>query len=419
MANALSVVLLLVGVILCCGCSGSQMDRDTQQQRLDQVRNEEQLLRSLADQNASHIASACEQARLADPSLAEMSLLWRMMYADSAWSIAISDNPRIGIADLLVLAGLCHAKAQSLLPQRMGATAAVVIVTAHAALVQQTRQRCIEMLGEDATTRIEVLTSAWLDKHADIDQVNWVRLTNLDQLTRTRDNSLIRLGEQLNPLRMLNLDPLSGLDPTARSIDDTRRTVEKLTYLANRIPTRVMWQAELLTLRVSGTPAMRTAIDSMSRAATAALVVAEVASWLPENIARERAAIVHDLSVHSATASALITQLTALLAQTESSSREIALVLAEINALAAPTSASASRGRPFDIREYTQALAQAATTAKVLDRLLHSASAAARDADTLAGPVINLIWWRLVQLVALVLVAIGVYRMVMRRWTGA
>jgi hypothetical protein len=120
--------------------------------------------------------------------------------------------------------------------------------------------------------QIEELRSAitqWRQDHPDLRSAVFKRALGIaEDITQTR-----RAQQAPAPgsvFSLLMLDPLSGLDPAARELAQTRLFAERALFTAQRMPMLLRWQMELLLLESSETPAIQEMRTN----------TAQIAAWL-------------------------------------------------------------------------------------------------------------------------------------------
>jgi hypothetical protein len=94
---------------------------------------------------------------------------------------------------------------------------------------------------------------------------------------------------------LLNLDPLSGLDPVTRQIAETRLFAERALYVTQKMPMLLRWQTELLSLNAMAMPEMQQLVTNSTEIAASVERFARVAEQLPGQVTNEREEILKAL----------------------------------------------------------------------------------------------------------------------------
>jgi hypothetical protein len=210
------------------------------------------------------------------------------------------------------------------------------------------------------------------------------------------------------------LDPLEGMDPAVRQIEQSRLLAERAIYFTKRLPYLLDIQLRYSSLRLAAMPEVRGALSDANRVTAAADRVADTVATLPEVLARERAALIEGtwrgFAANEAHARELVSELNAALGtsnQAAASVRDAVRTLdAFIGRFDKPPGAPA--GKPFDIADYGRAATDIAQAAAQLQALLvrldqQAPAAQARFAPLLgeARAFADALFWRLVVLVVL------------------
>jgi hypothetical protein len=356
-------------------------------------------INDLADLYAAQVSEGCERGIRAVPTTeARMALhRWRMDNASNAWNAASTcETPQRGLMDLMTL-------------------------TAFARAVMETASQRFKDLPEAGQLyQIHIASEERMWRHAE----NYFSAAHRQELRQAidktiasnpRDRALLSLrlndlfpelgasGEGKRSgglLGMLTLDPFSGLDPTTRAINETRRSAERMLYRVERMQTTMRWQVEHLADKLATSPEgaqlladLRRLGEVGERVAGTAEKVAEIAAALPDRISAERAAVVHAIEANQGKLTGLAVEVRAALDAGRGMSEAVDRALGTFTALVArfqrPSSAAATRppapaaaasaapSRPFDINDYRLTAVEIGRTVDGLDRLVRSASQAA------------------------------------------
>jgi methyl-accepting chemotaxis protein len=229
---------------------------------------------------------------------------------------------------------------------------------------------------------------------------------------------------------------LSNLDPAVRELAQSRQLAERAVYYGQRAPKLISMEAQRLAFEMAVTPESVRMLDSFERIGGAAQTTSELAADLPQLLAEEREAVIEQLTgildERQGQLQALVVELRSTLEAGGTTSDSVRETIAALDALMArferrPTPAAGAPSRPFDVTEYTEALRQMGDTAQQLQSLLVQADSQAPGLTALsdraaggAAALVDQMYWRLVQLALVLVVAsvIGalVYRAIARRW---
>jgi len=230
-----------------------------------------------------------------------------------------------------------------------------------------------------------------------------------------------------NVLGLLMLDPFAGMDPAVREIAQTRLFAERALYVAQKMPSMLRWQTELLSINATETPAVQQIVSNSTAISASLERFATVAEKLPDQVSSEREEILKALKSQEKDLSALMNAGTDM-------SDSLNTTLTTFDALMKrlgvgetnKTSSSDTNAEPFRILDYAETATQLSATAQrltelltTLDRTLGSTNIAALSdkvspavdkAEASGKAVVDYAFWKGVLLVIVALVAALVYR---------
>jgi hypothetical protein len=123
-----------------------------------------------------------------------------------------------------------------------------------------------------------------------------VAVTRLRELVVTVGRKAPSAGNTPSSLlALLYLDPFAGLDPTAAAIEESRQMAERAMYYAQRMPTLLNWQVQLVTLQLTGQPEVSQILDDADRLTRSTEAFAEVARQLPQLVDDQREAAIRQI----------------------------------------------------------------------------------------------------------------------------
>jgi hypothetical protein len=237
----------------------------------------------------------------------------------------------------------------------------------------------------------------------------------------------------------LRLDPLSSLDPATRELAQTRLFAERALYVTQKMPMVLRWQAELLSLNTLNLPTVQQLVTNSSELTASMERFAVVAEKLPGQLSAEREAILKELQSQEKSLTPLVNEVQQALAQGAQMSTSLNTTLTTfdkvIQRLGVGETNSAgppgTNSQPFRIQDYTQSAAQLEATARrltemlvTLDQTLGSTnlaqlsaqvSPAVQQAEAGGKQVVDYAFRKGLLLLAFVLVAAVVYRLLSAR----
>ena len=193
---------------------------------------------------------------------------------------------------------------------------------------------------------------------------------------------------------LLRLDPFAGLDPTTIAIEQSRELAARTVAYAERAPTLLRWQAELLTLQLAGQPEAVQILADAGRASRSMEQVGNAAAGLPAlvknertaaieqllaGVAAERAAILKELDAREATIRSLLGETRQTLEAGTAMSNSLDATVKSLDAFMhyvspppKPGAPTAPAGKPFDVLDYGRSATEVAGMARELQTLLVS-----------------------------------------------
>ena len=196
------------------------------------------------------------------------------------------------LIDLVVKTELLVKAAETSAPAAFGGDGARLRESLERARLQAwaTARRCMPQ------TEVDRLREVLADWRLEEDDLVFVAQTSVQEFTAG-----IGVGEspdgrrRVTLLSLLALDPLAGLDPTTRELEQTRLLGERAFYQAQRTSRLLRWEVESLLYSVLAAPETQGLLRAADRASRAADEAARTLQSLPETIAAERTAAIAEI----------------------------------------------------------------------------------------------------------------------------
>ena len=309
------------------------------------------------------------------PGLAEV-LRWKIGYGTETCSIVSGPNAIANLLDMTVFVTATRMTAEEYwAPKVFGESAQ--------ALLESCRSSETEIWKFDATilkpeqqTELRNAIEVWHQRNPEPENLLGARTVSLAaQAAQATPTESSQPGSVFGLLR---LDPLSSLDPATRELAQTRLFAERALYVAQKTPTVLRWQAELLSLNTLNLPTVQQLVTNSSELAASAARFAVMAEKLPGQVSAEREEILKGLQSQEKSLTPLVNQVREALAQGAQMSTSLnttfttfdtvmqRLGVGETNSAGPPDTNS----QPFRIQDYTQSAAQLETTARRLTEML-------------------------------------------------
>ena len=420
---------VLVLMLLACALSGvvacSSMprwaSRDESERRAARLQELQLKVMRYADDYGARITDPLKALTVQSPS-PELRLAahdWRISQSTAAYTIASGPNPIINALDMVVLATLSRGVVEDDLG-KLGDARVTPLLEVHRDLERKSWGLVKDALTEEQTSQLRGLIERWRTEHPDARAVSQVRFEDFAAIAGRSDTETHGGG---GVFALIGLDPLSNLDPAVRELEQTRLLAERTIYYLQRAPALLDMQVERLAYQLAVTPEAKQSLAGVDRISFAAEALGKLSADAPDLIARERQALIADLT---ASLNAQQERLQPLLAQAHDvlqagtqTSESVGNTVAALDAFVArfqpkpgqnPDASKA--GRPFDITEYAQTARDLAQAAQQLQALLVQLDASSASAGRIAtttrqalNEVVDRAFWRGVALIAVLALA--------------
>lgn len=428
-------VALVAVAILCSGCAvTNRLFRDTAAEERAAALLQQQLsVMRFADEYAARVDEQITAFQLAndDPAERFASQTWLVTQATAVFTIAAGPSPQLNAIDMLIFASLSRMVVEDRWAGELYGRRADSLLATHRTLEERIWNSAAAQLSEEQIEELRASIEDWHREHPLDRVVPFIHLDDLALATRRRARTASGTGSIFS---FLGIDPLSNLDPAVREIAQTRQLAERAVYYGQRAPKLVSMEMRRLAFGLAITPESVELLRSVERLGIAAQATGDLAASLPDLVAQERAAAIDQMAgimdEREGRLRALTSELQAALETGGNTSDSVRETIQALQALMSRFERRDAPGgaavRPFDVTEYTEALRQMAATAEQLQVLLQQADGKAPVLGALsdratqhATSLVDHLFWRLVQLVAvLVLAAVAgglAYRKLARR----
>ncbi len=435
---AAAVLLLAFTVPGLSGCGVvNRLFRDTEAEQRAAALLQLQLgVMRFADEYTARVSEQTFELREQDPDprarLAAQS--WLVSQATAAFTIAAGPNPELNAIDMLVFATVSRMVVEDRWVGETHGERAAALLATHRALESRAWDFSSNvLLSDEQVAEFRASIDAW---HRENPVTRAVPFIHLEDFAIATGAIRTGTGSSGSIFSFLGLDPLRGLDPAVRELAQTRQLAERAVYYGQRVPMLVAMETKRLALELAVTPESAQVLGGIDRLGGAAESASRLAADLPALVAAERAAAIEQLTgvfdEREGRLRELAVELRTALQAGGATSESVRAAIESLDALVArfERSRAARDGppaRPFDVTEYAEALRELGAAADQLQALLAQTDAQApalarlpAEAAGRIGELVDHLYWRLVQLV-LVLVGASVagalvYRAIAARW---
>ncbi len=253
-----------------------------------------------ADEMMLRLAEAIDQIEGRSQSIEGRTVAHRLKYtvAHGATIIAAAQNPRIALVDMYVMISLQRALLERSIVDTYFGSEADRLVQTFQTSEQEIKGLASKALTAEQIAEIDRLIAQWLENNPDRVYAGYVRFSEFSA-ARQVATAQAQKGRASNVLGFLFIDPLAGLDPTTREIEQARLLAERAFFYMQRMPMLISWQAELLVMDTVSEPESRTVLSSVESLTASVEQISqdvdELNARFPELISAERRAILEQL----------------------------------------------------------------------------------------------------------------------------
>jgi hypothetical protein len=416
------VLVLLAGALAGSGCTSMQrwLSRDESERRAARLQEVQLKVMRYADDYSGRISDPLEALtrQAASPEERLSAHDWRIMQSTAAYTIASGPNPMVNALDMIVLASLSRMVVED--GTLFGARAATLLEV-HRDLEWQSWALIEDVADGEQSKHLRALIVQWHAEHPGSRTVSQVRLADFASIPGRRGNEAQGGG---GVFALIGLDPLRNLDPAVREIEQTRLLAERTIYYLQRAPSLLDMQIERLAYQLAIMPEAKQTLAGVERVSIAAEALGDLTADAPTIIARERHALVTDLTamLHSEQQrlQALLVEVRGVLQAGAQTSESVGTTVAALDAFVARfqpqdvrSTASAAPARPFDINDYAQTARELASAAQDLQSLLVQLDTSSTGVERLAGTttqalqeVVDRAFWRGIALIGALAIAV-------------
>lgn len=269
---------------------------------LNDARQVQAQVMDFADEMTLRLAEAIDEIENKATNFEARTIAHRLKYtvAHGATIIAAAQNPRIALVDMYVMITLQRTLLErKIIPQYYG-DEANRLLTIFVSSEKEIRRLTEKALAPEQIAEIDRLIAVWLETNPDRIYASYVRFSEFSA-ARLVTTGQTEKGRTSNVLGFLFIDPLAGLDPTTRELEQVRLFAERAFFYMQRVPMLISWQAELLYIDTVGEPETRKILantDSLTKSVEKITAeITELKKQFPELVSSERQAILDRVEI--------------------------------------------------------------------------------------------------------------------------
>jgi hypothetical protein len=359
-----------------------------------------------ADSYVDRLAQMCDDIANESPTPAARAQAGRNLAsaATAVYSIATEQHPLLAISDMAVLVTL-----RRIVLERYWITFIPERLRPRAIEEAQVVEAEVWALAERYLTPVQVSElraeiAAWVEANPSQNFVNRIRLGDLAARTATEHKGQSSGTSSLFSLLMI--DPLAGIDPARREIEQTRMMAERVFFFMKRMPQLLAWQTEQVAYEFAATPEADKTFSATEDFARTARELSRFMEDFPEQrrqvlegiaeatrqegkvliaelsaaVHEQREALVGDLEKHGPEVRTLLAEATGTLDAADRATESLRKATEAIDRFVARVDApSEKESRPFEITQYTEVAREIAAASErltetviAMDRLLNA-----------------------------------------------
>jgi hypothetical protein len=201
-------------------------------------------------------------------------------------AVAAGPNPFADLLDMTVLVTLSHKELERYWVPRIGAETLRPVLTVSQESEKEIWKMAASVLTPVQQADLRKAIDAWFAQSAGGAEVLTMRAVGL--ASEVEKTSKTEATGGANVFSLLRINPLSGLDPAAQELAQTRLVAERALYVAQRMPQILRLQTELLGMELAGMPQVDQMVTNTTQFAAAANRLSELAGQLPERLAADK-----------------------------------------------------------------------------------------------------------------------------------
>ncbi|MFO1406243.1 MAG: hypothetical protein U1F08_01785 [Steroidobacteraceae bacterium] len=307
---------------------------------------------------------------------------WLLAQANAAYVYASEDNAIAGTLDLITLATISRMVVEDAGRSRFSEHADELLAV-QSSLEPQAWALADGVLNAEQQADLKRLLADWRAKHPDAINAPFVRFQEFAGVGNSGPPHKGKLTLPSSLIGLVGLDPMAGLDPAVRQVEQTRLLAERGLYYAQRVPVIMDLQLDRSVNRLAAGPESQKLQADASSLTDSAARFTKVAESLPATLANERKALIEQLNMtlvaQAATLRPLLADLRGTLEAGSEAAKQVDAATRSLDALVARFERKPGEppGRPFDVTEYGKAANEIGHAASELRLLLDATGTSA------------------------------------------
>ena len=338
----------------------------------------QEVLLRFSDTFATSMDLDIDKLKIGTNALAPAAVLHlKTAFTSQIFSIASSPNAVVDLLDMTAFVTVLHASVEEYwAPKVFGDSAQPLLETCREA-EKQIWLHAGNVISPAQQQELRAAIDEWRRQHPQPDLVLKARaigLTSLAEAVKANPSA------HTSVFGLIGLDPMAGLDPATREIEQTRLFAERALHVAQWTPTLLRWQIEATSLNTAAIPEVQQLVTNSTQVTASLERFANLAEKLPAQIRAEREAIVRDLQTQEKQLTPMVDQVRQTLAEGTQMSTSLNTTLVTFDGLmkrlgVGDTNQAGAAGAdspPFQILDYAQTATRMESMARQLTELVRT-----------------------------------------------
>jgi len=358
---------------------------------------------------------------------------WKLSHINAAVVLAAGPNPAINLLDLAGMTTLGRQAFEDDWMPLFGERGKEVLEVHKR--YEQTIWRLVErVLKPEPVEQLREIIKEWQESHPEKRFGAFVGLCDYAK-ARYQSPERVRTRAGGSLFSVFYMDPMAGVEPAMRQLEQTRYFAERSIYYAQRLPGIVRLQVELIISEFGAAPETQKVLNNITEFRETAQRFTDVLEQLPERIGTEQQKVIEGLVAQDKLKerlgdfNATFGAGKAMADSVERAARNIETLVSQLSKTNQAPEPSPSR--PFDVMEYAttaekidHAAVQLATTLESLDRVVRSPGWTERmtevtsvmgHTERTSQRLLDRAFWLALALIAATLAAALIYKYASRR----
>lgn len=230
------------------------------------------------------------RAHTARSEVSQWAMEQRIATAMASYTNATGPNGYVGLLDMLVLSTLKRMALEEHWIPVLLKEDGQPMVEAFRRGEREVWALGAKVLSEKQLQELREVIQRWRQENPTQYYVGYIRFTDFANAMHITPGA--KANSRSSVFGLLYMDPLAGLDPVARELQEYRGLTERLNFFINRMPVILGWQIDLSVHRAIDNPQVTRFVDNTGRFANATTQFSAAVARYPKEFSAERVAAI-------------------------------------------------------------------------------------------------------------------------------